>query len=164
MNYTIKILESNDVSDFRNIRLSALKTSPEMFGSSYESEVEKPLDFFQNCLVNSVVFGAYSDKKIIGIATLTKETISKLSHKAYLSSVFVIPKFQNQGVAKKLLNTVIEHSKPNIEQIVLTVASDNSPAINLYKKFNFQIYGEELKALKNGDKYIDELMMKLFIR
>lgn len=163
MNYIIKILEPSDVNDFRAIRLLALKIAPKMFGSNYEIEIEKPLSFFQDCINNSIVFGVYNEERMIALATLTKEGVAKMSHKAYLSSVFVIPEFQNLGVANELLRTVINYAKQNIEQILLTVASDNFKAIKLYKKFNFEIYGTELKALKNGDKYIDEQLMKLVI-
>lgn len=159
----IKILSVNDLSDFRTIRLSALAKAPKMFGSTYTAEVVKPLIFFENCLSGSKVFGAYHKNKIIGLATLTQEIGVKLSHKAYLSSVFIEPEFQGKGVASKLLNAVVEYSKKHVEQILLTVADDNKSAINLYKKLGFQVYGIEPKALKENGEYIDELLMKLFL-
>ncbi|MBU3847945.1 MAG: GNAT family N-acetyltransferase [Candidatus Acinetobacter avistercoris] len=163
MNYTIKILTLNDVINFRTIRLLALKIAPKMFGSNYEIEIGKPLSFFQDCINNSIVFGVYNEEQMIALATLTKEGVAKMSHKAYLSSVFVIPEFQNLGVANELLRTVINYAKQHIEQILLTVASDNFKAVKLYKKFNFEVYGIEFKALKDGDEYIDEQLMKLFL-
>ncbi|ENU29175.1 hypothetical protein F991_03307 [Acinetobacter sp. CIP-A165] len=165
MNIEIKILNVSDINDFRNIRLAALLNAPKMFGSSYAVELNKPLAFFQNCLSNSIVFGAYHGKEIVALATLTQETVAKISHKAYLSSVFVQPEFQNKGIANELIQAVIEHSNKHIEQILLTVADDNNSAIHLYKKLGFQIYGVEHKALKDHDnmEYTDELMMKLFL-
>jgi ribosomal protein S18 acetylase RimI-like enzyme len=159
----IKILSVNEVKDFRTIRLSALKKSPKMFGSTFGTEVERPSMFFEACLSNSTVFGVYHKDEIIGLATLTQEIGAKFSHKAYLSSVFIEPEFQQKGIASRLLNTVIEYSKKHIEQILLTVAEDNKAAIHLYKKLGFQIYGLEEKALKDNDEYIDEILMKLFV-
>lgn len=43
----IKILGVAELNDFRMIRLSALAKAPEMFGSTYDSEVVKPLSFFK---------------------------------------------------------------------------------------------------------------------
>lgn len=163
INIEIKILDVNDINDFRNIRLAALLNAPEMFGSSYAIEVKKPLSFFQDCLYNSIVFAAYHEQVIIAVATLTRETIVKISHKAYLSSVFVQPEFQQKGVASRLLQNIIKYSQAHVEQILLAVADDNHSAIHLYKKFGFQIYGIETKALKEGIQYTDELMMKLFL-
>lgn len=100
---------------------------------------------------------------MIGIAILTNEKIVKLAHKAYLNSVFVNPIFQNKGVANMLLSTVIEYARGRYEQILLNVASDNVVAINLYRKFNFEIYGSEIMALKNEDEYVDEVLIKCFL-
>ena len=160
LNVKIKILSVDESNDFRTIRLSALEKSPEMFGSTYIAEVEKPLVFFKNCLSSSTVFGAYYKNKIIGLATLTQENGIKFSHKVSLSSVFIEPEFQQKGVASNLLSAVIEHSKKYAEQILLTVADDNKPAIHLYKKFGFETYGVETKAMKDNGQYIDEVLMK----
>lgn len=159
----IKILSVDELDDFRTIRLSALKQSPKMFGSTYAVEIEKPLSFFENCLSNSTVFGAYHQNKIVGIATLTQEIGAKFSHKAHLSSVFIEPAFQQKGIASVLLRSVIQYSQQHVEQILLTVANDNKPALILYEKLGFQSYGVELKALKDKDEYIDEILMKLFV-
>lgn len=159
----IKILSVDELDDFRTIRLSALKQSPKMFGSTYAVEIEKPLSFFENCLSNSTVFGAYHQNKIVGLATLTQEIGAKFSHKAHLSSVFIEPAFQQKGIASVLLRSVIQYSQQHVEQILLTVANDNKPALILYEKLGFQSYGIELKALKDKDGYIDEILMKLFL-
>ena len=98
LNIEIKILSVNELNDFRIIRLSALEKSPKMFGSTHIAEVAKPSIFFENCLSSSTVFGAYHKNKIIGLATFTQETGIKFSHKAYLSSVFIEPEFQEKGV------------------------------------------------------------------
>ena len=163
LNIKVKILNVDESNEFRTVRLSALKKSPEMFGSTYIAEVDKPLGFFENCLSSSTVFGAYHEDKIIGLATLTQENGIKFSHKASLSSVFIEPEFQQKGVASNLLSAVIEHSKKYVEQILLTVADDNKSAIHLYKKFGFETYGIETKAMKDNGKYIDEILMKRFI-
>ena len=162
-NVKIKILSVDESNDFRTIRLSALGKSPEMFGSTYMAEVERPLVFFENCLSSSTVFGVYYKNKIIGLATLTQENGIKFSHKASLSSVFVEPEFQQKGVASSLLSAVIEYSKKHVEQILLTVADDNKPAIHIYKKFGFETYGIEIQAMKDNGRYIDEILMKWFM-
>lgn len=163
LNITIRILGIDELNDFRTIRLSALAKAPQMFGSTYEIEVLKPYSFFESCLSSSIVFGVYHKDKIIGLATLTREGGMKLSHKASLSSVFIEPEFQRQGIATKLLRTIIAYSKEQVEQILLNVADDNQSAIHLYQKNGFQTYGVELKALKNDTRYTDELLMKLFL-
>ena len=163
LNVKIKILSVDDSNDFRTIRLSALEKAPKMFGSTYIAEVEKPLDFFKDCLSTSTVFGAYQKNKIIGLATLAQENGIKFSHKVSLSSVFIEPEFQEKGVASILLSAIIEYSEKHVEQILLTVADDNKPAIHLYKKFGFETYGIETQAMKDNGQYTNEVLMKRFI-
>ena len=163
LNIQIEILGINELKDFRTIRLSALKNVPKMFGSTYVVEIDKPAIFFENCLSSSTVFGAYHKNKIIGIATFTQESGIKFSHKAYLSSIFIEPEFQGKRVASQLLKEILEYSKTKVEQILLTVADDNQPAIHLYKKLGFQTYGIESKALKDNEEYVDEILMKIFL-
>ncbi|EKU53376.1 FR47-like protein [Acinetobacter sp. WC-323] len=85
-------------------------------------------------------------------------------HKAVLSSVFIEPEFQSQGIATALLRAVIAYSQAQVEQVLLTVAADNQSAIKLYQKMGFEVYGVDKKALKNNNEYTDELLMKLFLR
>ena len=42
-NISIKRIKSEDVEAFREVRLKALKDSPDAFGQKYEEEIEKPL-------------------------------------------------------------------------------------------------------------------------
>ena len=51
------------------------------------------------------------------------------------------------------------------EQIELEVVSSNTPAINLYKKLGFSVYGERPRSfrLKDGN-YSDELLMVLALK
>lgn len=62
-----------------------------------------------------------------------------------------------------MLKEILEYSKTKVEQILLTVADDNQPAIHLYKKLGFQTYGIESKALKDNEEYVDEILMKIFL-
>ena len=78
-------------------------------------------------------------------------------------SVFIEPEFQKKGVASILLSAIIEYSEKHVEQILLTVADDNKPAIHLYKKFGFETYGIEIQAMKDNGRYIDEILMKRFM-
>ena len=163
--YRIKILDVHDLEEFKAIRLEALHKVPQMFGSSYEVESKKPSAYFQTCLTHSTVFAAYVESEIVGIVTLTKESVAKLKHKAHLASLYVKPQFQNKGIANQLLLAVIQFclDDPDIEQILLSVEKNNDSAIHLYSKFGFDVYGIEKQALKDDLVYSDELLMKRFI-
>lgn len=158
----IRQLQIDDVHDFRTIRLSALKHSPEMFGSTYKVESKRPLSIFTELISNSVIFGAYEDNRIIGIIIFQQQVGLKDRHKAHLYSFFVEPNFRNQGIAQQLLQTVIDYGQHHVEQIMLSVVADNISAIRLYTKNGFRSYGIEPHAMKSELGYQDENLMVLF--
>ena len=79
--------------------------------------------------------------------------------------MFVAPKARGQGVGKSLLLELIKMAKDcdGLEQINLTVVSDNAAARRLYKSIGFEVYGVERNALKYNNQYFDEDWMVLFI-
>lgn len=135
----IRQLNANDVDDFRTIRLSALKNSPEMFGSSYAVEATKPLNVFAEVISKYTIFAAYSQQKIIGVLILDLENDSKNKPQAQLYGFFVEPAFRGQGITTQLLQAVIQYGQPYVEQIILSVLANNIAAINLYQKLGFKI-------------------------
>jgi len=48
-----------------------------------------------------------------------------------------------------------------LEQIKLTIVSNNSIAKKLYQSLGFEVYGIERNALKYNDEYFDEDLMVL---
>ena len=62
------------------------------------------------------------------------------SKAAFISNVSVEAKFQGLGLASRLLKNVIEEvSKSGFEKIMLQVRPNNKTAIELYKKFGFEL-------------------------
>ncbi|WP_434761681.1 GNAT family N-acetyltransferase [Vibrio fortis] len=62
--------------------------------------------------------------------------------------------FVGKGVGSALLKTAVDlcDNWINIKRLELTVYTDNEQAINLYKKFGFQIEGESAAfAFRNGE-------------
>jgi len=46
-----------------------------------------------------------------------------------------------------------------VEQVILTVAAENSRARRLYERWGFTVYGTEPRAIKLSDGYMDEVLM-----
>ncbi|WP_328246778.1 GNAT family N-acetyltransferase [Priestia megaterium] len=164
----IRILNSLDASEYRQIRLESLKRNPESFGSSYEEEKNLSIDNFKDKLssLDSFTFGAFHDNELVGIVTLKQERLIKLRHRANIVAMYVSPHKRNLGIGRKLISRCIEQAKllEHIEQIYLTVVSTNTSAKNLYLSLGFKSFSEEVRALKVNDTYIDEEHMVLFIK
>lgn len=158
----IRRLSPADAADFRSIRLAALRGAPDAFGSTYEAEVLRPLDDFAQYLASSVVFGAYVDGLIIGMTGYKRQQGARDDHKAFVWGAYVQPGLRRQGVAAALLEAVLQHAGGLVEQLTLMVVQDNAPALTLYRKLGFEVYGIEPRALKSAAGYVNEVLMVRF--
>jgi ribosomal protein S18 acetylase RimI-like enzyme len=55
----------------------------------------------------------------------------------------------------------VEEAKTTCRSIRLCVVSSNDAAIRLYESFGFSVWAKEVEALKVGDVYHDEILMRL---
>ncbi len=89
------------------------------------------------------------DDKVIGflIATCLYETVDILS-------IVVDQEERQKKVASNLIDYLISEFDDNVETITLEVAVNNVPAINLYKKFGFEIVNIRKKYYNGIDAYL----------
>ena len=163
-NFKIRKIERTDAQEFQRLRLFALQTNSTSFGSSFEEEIKKTLEQFENFIEPSserVFWGAFENDKLYGMVGLGREDGVKTEHKGFIRSMFVDPSVRNRGVASGLIGAAISYSESAIklEHLTLAVTSTNVEAINLYKKFGFIEYGIEPNALKIEGKYFAEVLM-----
>ena len=89
MNTEIRQLQEQDWEIWKGIRLEAVQLHPEAFGSSYEEESLWKDEDFKNSLIKSDIFGAFEEKKLIGIAGFFQFKLLKLKHRGNLFSMYV---------------------------------------------------------------------------
>ena len=118
---------------------------------------------FEERVESSVVLGAYLGKEVIGMVGLKQEQGARDRHKAFLWGMYVEKSHRRQGVAAALIEALLDQARLMVEQVTLTVVTDNFAAIDLYRRFGFASYGIEPKALKSAGSYSDELLMIRFL-
>jgi ribosomal protein S18 acetylase RimI-like enzyme len=155
----IRRLGADDAELFRDIRLEALARNPEAFGSTFEAENDKPLSWFSERLAASRVHGAFRAAKLIGIAALVIQQSTKMAHKGALVGMYVRPQARRLGVGRRLVEAIIDTARRHVELVQLTVVTGNEAALRLYAGLGFVQYGLEKKALKQGGRYYDEILM-----
>ena len=71
---------------------------------------------------------------------------------AYNMTIAVLPEFQGRGIGEKILSESIKRAKNHgAKYMTLEVRVDNLPALQLYKKFGFQIIGRIKKYYMGGE-------------
>jgi ribosomal protein S18 acetylase RimI-like enzyme len=155
----IRRLEPSEGAVYREIRLAALRLNPEAFGSTHEAESVRPLEHFSERVASCPVFGAFRGAEIVGMAGFLGREGAKDTHKGYLWGMYVRPDARNAGVGRKLAEAVIEYARQHVEVLQLDVVSENEAARRLYARLGFVEYGIEHKALKQGGRYYDEVLM-----
>lgn len=159
----IRPLKPEDAEAFRTIRLEALRLHPESFGSSYEAEVQQDVEVFRERLNRSLVVGAFRDE-LVGIANLGIQTMEKMAHRATLFGIYVRESERGAGLAKKMIQMLfVAAQRSKIEQLELSVVTDNTDAKGLYESLGFKEYGTQPRAMKVQGKYYDEYTMVKFL-
>ncbi|MBR0895897.1 GNAT family N-acetyltransferase [Bradyrhizobium tropiciagri] len=156
----IRRLLPADAALYRDIRLEALRVSPEAFGSAYETESAYPVEWFSDRLARgAVILGAFRGDEIAGIVGFVAAQGPKQRHKGELVSMYVRPAARRAGVGRRLIDAALELAAETVELVLIAVVKGNEQAHRLYRSAGFVEYGLEQRALKLDGRYYDEILM-----
>ena len=143
------------------MRLEGLANHPSEFGAAYEEEADLTLDDVAKRLEASSIFGAFVDGRLRAIAGFRRSEGIKKRHKGEMFGVYVSRETRGRGLGEVIVRHVISKAKTEVRQLLVTVVSANLAAKRLYAKLGFEIYGQEPRAHKVGDRYFDQTLMVL---
>jgi len=90
-----------------------------------------PRKVVEKSIANSLCFGAFLGARQVGFARV----ISDFSSIAYVADVFVVTEHRGRGIAKRLIQAIIDHPELQGLRRILLATQD---AHGLYEKFGFQ--------------------------
>jgi len=160
----VRLLAPQDAHAFQSIRLQGLIEAPTAFASSHEEEASVPIEEIARRIApkpDGAVFGAFSEESIRGVLGIQREGMQKLSHKAAIWGMYVVPEARSQGCGARLLQCALEYAwhTLGVHQVNLGVNTLNVSAIKLYRRFGFEVFGTEQGSLRVGGLPQDEYHM-----
>lgn len=168
--YTLRSPEAADAEKM----IAYLKTSAEEteYGLSYPEEMDFSVEEEEAFITNfstskgSIMISAFDGSTLVGSASLSGVFEKKKTMHRATFGIAVLKSAWGQGLGNKIVSELIGFAKQaGYEQLELEVVSTNLPAIGLYKKIGFEVYGERPRSfkLKNG-AYSNELLMVLNLK
>lgn len=158
----IRVLSKTDSGEFWALRLRALREEPESFAMAFE---EARMVGTLDSSGDSFVLGAFTPA-LSGMAGFFRRQGMKNRHKGTVWGMYVAPEVRGQGLARSLMSELISRAAglPDIEQLVLEVVTTNEAARRLYASLGFVSYGLERRALRIGNRYLDEELLALDLK
>lgn len=167
---TIRPITRDEVPQWWELRLHALKEHPEAFGSDYETSRQQGYDhviernFGPNAGCNAIFVAVNIDGGFLSTAGVFRDT-GKRSHIAYVVGVYTAPEARGCGLSRRLIAMAIDHCRDadGIHQAHISVNADNAPALHIYQSAGFVAWGREPRALALPDRFDDEIHMALML-
>lgn len=166
MNEEVKIIKlaPERWSEFKELRLEALREEPLAFGKSPSEEENKQDDFWIRILEkkNPLTLFAEKNGKLAGMVTIIFAVSEKFRHIARFSGVYVKKEFRGQGIAKNMLSQALEtaFAKEGVIKVKVIVNVSQEAAVALYKSLGFKEAGRMEKEFKVGENYYDAFLLE----
>lgn len=159
-----------DAPAYRDLRLEGLRLHPEAFGADYASSAAQPPEHWEERVRQGalgdkgVTYVAEVEGSLVGMMTLVRFPEAKVRHSGSIVGVYITAAWRGCGVADALMEACLAHGRALGMRVVrLGVATSNTPAIGLYLRHGFAVYGVERESILVDGKIVDELLMVRFL-
>ena len=162
----INRLTPEHAAAYRALILQAYALHPHAFTTSATERTGFPLSWWENRLAagddaKEVLFGAWEQGVLVGLAGLSFEVREKARHKATLFGMYVDAQHRSLGLGRQLVAAVLDYgrSRNGTLLVQLTVTEGNATAVVLYTSFGFAPFGTEPFSVRVGDAYVAKVHM-----
>ena len=133
----IREIKPQDINEFSRIMRKFYKYAGNEQTS--ENELKKLFEKALNKIQNYTIIGAFQDKKMIGLISMTfAESSYKISPFCWCDDFFIEDRFRGKSIGKKLIEEVRKMAiKKNCSNILVGVGEDEENAKKFYKKIGF---------------------------
>lgn len=159
----IELLSEDQWPRYRDVRLRALRDTPDAFASTYDDEESFPEQKWRQRLSSGArTFIAVLDDEDVGSVTCAGRR--GRDGVAGLFGMWVAPAARQKGVGIRLVQSVIDWaSAAGFDEVFLDVADSNHAAIKLYEQAGFRPTGT-VGALPSPREHVTEHERSLSLR
>lgn len=159
---TIRRLEPADWARFREIRLEMLRAAPRAYGSTQTEWAAKPEREIRTWLRQVHTLALLEGPRVLGCAGFNRRSAARAAHRAEVIAVYMRPEARGQGQAARLIGALADAARAEgVLQLELEVADWNSAAIAAYEKAGFERVGMMPRAMRDGARFTDDVVMVL---
>jgi len=151
----IRKAKENDIKDITKIYNEAILKTNVTFDikEKTEKEIKK---WFKDHGSNNPILVSEKDKKVVGWAALSKYDSKKAYSKTAEISIYVLEKYQGQGIGKSLMREILkEGEKAGIHAVIARITKGNDISIHLHEEFGFEKIGTLKEVGKKFGKILD---------
>lgn len=164
MGISIRKLNEDDWRVFSEVRLRALRTDPQVFGSTYERESKFTEAEWRERLQseNSAIFMLFDDQTPIGMTGASVFNEDPSGQSAIFWGSWLAPDFRRKGLSELMYKTRIEWAKarPEIKRIIVSHRASNTASKFANQKHGFVFTRTHEKVWVDG-KTEDEVCYEL---
>ncbi len=158
--FTVHVLDEVDWMTYRDMRLTALKESPEAFAATHALEEAYEETLWRERMRRATRLVALDDNAPVGILSIGP-TQADFDDAAELFGLWVRPELRGAGVAKDLFNAASrEAGRSGAEQLVYWVGTDNGRAVAFASGRGFRP-SEQRRPMGGGHNGEEEVAMIL---
>jgi GNAT superfamily N-acetyltransferase len=164
----VRRLGVEDAEVFMGLRREALDAAPLAFAASVDDDFALAPDFARRSLASTdegAVFGWFEAGRLRGIVGVVRGTRLKQRHTATVWGMYVSAAARGRGAGRALLDAAVQQARAwGAEQVQLSVTSAAVEARRMYEAAGFRAWGHQPRALRWGDRVVDEAHMTLDLR
>lgn len=154
MSFTIKQLTEKEWREFSRIRLKALLTDPQVFGSNYEKESQMSESDWRSRLKapDNAIFLIYKNETAVGITCVSVDRHDPSGKTALLWGSWLAPDFRGKNLSALMYQTRIEWAKrqPTVEKIIVSHRAANVASKRANQKHGFVLTHESERIWTDG--------------
>jgi ribosomal protein S18 acetylase RimI-like enzyme len=163
--WVIRLLNAADADAYQAIRVAAATHDP----ASIHADAAEIAALDSEAIQRQIspgdaqrVLGAFIAGELVGVAALRRNVLARTRHRATVQGVFTRPECRGRGVARGLMQAVLDEAAKlqGLASLELAVHAENAPAKALYQAFGFRRVGLIPGAVMLDGRCLDEVQMQ----